>query len=53
MGIAGAMSAVLVVEVLEVAVIRDMHVFTDGRIGMIGTGGTVTKYIIKSTKYNS
>lgn len=36
----GAMSAVLVVEVLCVAVIRDIHVFTEGRIGIIGTGGT-------------
>lgn len=40
-GMAGAMSAVLVVDVLHVAVTSDMHVFTDGRIGIIGTGGTV------------
>lgn len=42
------MSAVDVVDVLQVAVMRDMHVLTDGRIGMIGTGGTGINVLVRT-----
>lgn len=44
-GMAGPSSAVVVLHVLLVAVTSDMHVFTDGRIGIIGTGGTATSRV--------